>query len=63
MLDDKDRIFTNLYGFDDRSLAGARRRGIGTGRRSCSRGAATPSWTRSRPRACAAAAGPVFRPG
>jgi NADH-quinone oxidoreductase subunit F len=27
MLDDKDRIFTNLYGFDDRSLAGARRRG------------------------------------
>ena len=27
MLDDKDRIFTNLYGMDDRSLAGARRRG------------------------------------
>ncbi len=27
MLDDKDRIFTNLYGYDDRSLAGARRRG------------------------------------
>ena len=28
MLQDKDRIFTNLYGQDDWSLAGARRRGI-----------------------------------
>ena len=28
MLDDKDRIFTNLYGQDDWRLAGARRRGI-----------------------------------
>ena len=27
MLQDKDRIFTNLYGFDDWGLAGARRRG------------------------------------
>jgi NADH-quinone oxidoreductase subunit F len=27
MLADKDRIFTNLYGFDDWSLAGARKRG------------------------------------
>ncbi len=27
MLRDKDRIFTNLYGFDDWGLAGARRRG------------------------------------
>ncbi|RMD49941.1 MAG: NADH-quinone oxidoreductase subunit NuoF [Alphaproteobacteria bacterium] len=27
MLRDEDRIFTNLYGMDDRSLAGARRRG------------------------------------
>jgi NADH-quinone oxidoreductase subunit F len=27
MLKDEDRIFTNLYGMDDRSLAGARRRG------------------------------------
>lgn len=27
MLDDKDRIFTNLYGMHDRSLAGARSRG------------------------------------
>ena len=27
MLDDKDRIFTNLYGFGDRSLNGARARG------------------------------------
>ncbi|MGF1553007.1 MAG: NADH-quinone oxidoreductase subunit NuoF [Paracoccaceae bacterium] len=27
MLDDKDRIFTNLYGMHERSLAGARKRG------------------------------------
>ncbi len=27
MLEDKDRIFTNLYGFGDRSLKGARARG------------------------------------
>ena len=27
MLDDQDRIFTNLYGWDDCSLSGARRRG------------------------------------
>ena len=27
MLEDKDRIFTNLYGFDDWGLEGARRRG------------------------------------
>jgi len=27
MLKDQDRIFTNLYGMDDRTLAGARRRG------------------------------------
>ena len=27
MLQDKDRIFTNLYGFEDWGLDGARRRG------------------------------------
>ena len=27
MLADKDRIFTNLYGMHDRTLAGAKRRG------------------------------------
>ncbi len=27
MLRDEDRIFTNLYGFDDWGLAGARARG------------------------------------
>jgi NADH:ubiquinone oxidoreductase subunit F (NADH-binding) len=27
MLADKDRIFTNIYGFEDSSLAGARARG------------------------------------
>ncbi|MGE4218926.1 MAG: NADH-quinone oxidoreductase subunit NuoF [Alphaproteobacteria bacterium] len=31
MLDDKDRIFTNLYGADDWHLAGARRRGCWDG--------------------------------
>ncbi|SEA21730.1 NADH-quinone oxidoreductase subunit NuoF [Rubrimonas cliftonensis] len=31
MLDDKDRIFTNLYGMGDRSLAGARARGAWDG--------------------------------
>jgi NADH-quinone oxidoreductase subunit F len=33
MLQDKDRIFTNLYGMHDRTLAGAKARGIGTARR------------------------------
>ncbi len=28
MLADKDRIFTNIYGIQDRSLAGARKRGL-----------------------------------
>ncbi|MGE3917376.1 MAG: NADH-quinone oxidoreductase subunit F, partial [Hyphomicrobiaceae bacterium] len=28
MLADKDRIFTNIYGFHDTSLAGARKRGL-----------------------------------
>ena len=31
MLEDKDRIFQNLYGFGDWQLAGARRRGIWDG--------------------------------
>ena len=31
MLKDQDRIFTNLYGMDDRSLAGAKKRGQWTG--------------------------------
>ena len=30
MLADKDRIFTNLYGFGDWGLKGARARGPGT---------------------------------
>ena len=31
MLQDKDRIFTNLYGQDDWRLAGAKRRGVWDG--------------------------------
>ena len=31
MLKDQDRIFTNLYGMQDRSLAGARKRGAWSG--------------------------------
>ncbi len=33
MLADKDRIFTNLYGMSDRSLKGARARGLNLGKR------------------------------
>ena len=33
MLQDQDRIFTNLYGMHDRSLAGARARGHWDGTR------------------------------
>ena len=31
MLKDQDRIFTNLYGMGDRSLAGAKKRGCWDG--------------------------------
>ena len=34
MLDDKDRIFLNLYGFHDAGLAGARSRGTWDGTKS-----------------------------
>ncbi len=47
MLDDKDRIFKNLYGLHDWGLEGARRRGAWDGR----------------PPACAGAAARAFRPG
>ena len=63
MLADKDRIFTNLYGQDDWTLAGragARRLAGHQGRSSSA--VATGSPTRSRARACAAAAAPVSRP-
>ena len=46
MLQDKDRIFTNIYGQFDRSLKGAEARGIWTTPRACSTRAATGSSTR-----------------
>src|SRR6195952_2481215 len=33
MLADKDRIFTNIYGFEDKSVAGAKARGLWDGTR------------------------------
>lgn len=46
MLDDKDRIFKNLYGLHDWGLEGARRRGAWDGTRGSSTRAATGSSTR-----------------
>ena len=47
MLEDKDRIFTNLYGFGDRSLKGARARGaVGQHQGADRQGHATGSSTR-----------------
>ena len=64
MLKDQDRIFTNLYGMHDRSLAGAKKRGHWDG---------TAGILAARPRqdrradegiaVCAAAAARAFRPG
>ncbi len=46
MLDDKDRIFTNLYGLHDKSLKGAMARGHWDGTKQIWRRAATGSSTR-----------------
>ena len=63
MLQDKDRIFTNLYGQDDWGLAGARRRGVWERDQGPDRAGprqARSSWSRTP--TCAAAAGPASRP-
>jgi NADH-quinone oxidoreductase subunit F len=52
MLDDKDRIFKNLYGQGDWGLEGARARGSWNGTKA----------PRSRRRGCAAAAARASRP-
>ena len=46
MLDDKDRIFTNLYGIHDWTLEGARKRGDWDGTPASWRAGGTPSSTR-----------------
>ncbi len=62
MLADKDRIFTNIYGFHDKSLKGAMARGHWDGTKGFIDKAATGSSNRSRIRGCAAAAAPASRP-
>ena len=46
MLEDKDRIFRNLYGFEDWGLEGARARGAWDGTKAILSGAGTRSSTR-----------------
>ncbi len=63
MLDDKDRIFTNLYGFEDWGLDGAQEaRRLGRHQGHSSTGPRLDRRARSRTRACAAAAAPASRP-
>ena len=62
MLQDKDRIFTNLYGQHDWKLAGAKQRGVWMGTGDMLAWAATRCCRRSRTPACAGAAAPVFPP-
>jgi hypothetical protein len=62
MLADKDRIFTNLYGYQDWRLKAAQKRGDWDATKKLMESARTRSSTRSRPRACAAAAGRGSRP-
>jgi NADH-quinone oxidoreductase subunit F len=45
MLQDKDRIFTNLYGMHERTLAGAKARGHWDGTKDLIGSAGTRSWT------------------
>ena len=64
MLDDKDRIFTNLYGFQPWGLKAAQAaRRLGRHQGADGASARTRSSRRSRHRACAAAAAPASRPG
>jgi len=64
MLDDKDRIFKNLYGQGDFGLEGARQRGSWDGTKAIIE--KRPRHPRQRGQGlgfCAAAAAPVSRPG
>ena len=62
MLEDKDRIFTNLYGFHDWRLKAARARGAWDGTKQFSSAGMRPSSRRLKHRVCAAAAAPDSRP-
>ena len=63
VLDDKDRIFTNVYGFQPWGLKAAQARGDWDDTKTLMASARTRSSTTSRIRACAAAAAPASRPG
>ena len=62
MLDDKDRIFRNLYGLDDWGLEGARRRGAWDGTKAIIEKGRDWIVNEMKRRACAAAAAPASRP-
>jgi len=62
MLADRDRIFTNLYGFGDWTLDGARARGAWDGTKAILERGQDAIIRRSRIRACAAGAAPDSRP-
>ena len=63
MLEDKDRIFKNLYGRHDWGLAGARARGAWDGAKAMLEKGRDASSMRSRRRVCAGAAAPASPPG
>ena len=63
MLDDKDRIFTNLYGFQPWGLKAAQKRGDWDDTKAADGARPGRDHRRaSRIRACAAAAAPASRP-
>ncbi len=61
MLDDKDRIFKNLYGQGDWGLEGARKRGSWDGTKAILEKGRDAIVAEVRPQACAAAAAPASR--
>ena len=62
MLQDRDRIFTNLYGFQSPFLDAARKRGDWDGTGQLLARVRPTSSAKSRHRSCAAEAAPDFRP-
>ena len=62
-LQDKDRIFTNLYGFQDWKLAGAKSRGAWDGTKALIEKGHDGIINEIKSRACADAAARAFRPG
>ena len=62
MLKDEDRIFTNLYGWFDRGLAGARKRGDWSNTRELLKNTPDEIVELVRLQGCAEEAGRVFQP-